>query len=313
MHIAFLIAGLALLIWGSHGLLKSAVAISLRLHISRMVIGMTIVSFVTSAPELLVSVQAAWRAHADLALGNVVGSNIANLGLVLAVTLLASPIDIRRRFYQTDWPALVISSLLLFSLLCGQGVISRRAGFIMIGLLVWFLRYLIRRQKPAVRPADARLESDWLSGVQIASFLLLGGAALWAGSRLLISGAVGLAQSIGVTDRVIGVTAVSIGTSIPELSTSVVAAVKREKAISLGNLLGSNIFNILGVLGITAAIQPIKMTDKHLLYNDVIWMLGYAFALLPLVCLPKRMRLGPWEGAILLVGYCAFVFFIIVK
>ena len=275
----------------------------------RMIVGMTVVSFATSAPELLVSVQAAWHGHADLALGNVVGSNIANLGLVLAVILLISPIGIRRSFYRVDWPILMVSSLLLFFSLCGKGVISRQTGFVMIGLLIGFLCHLLSSQKPAVPPADTHRKSGSLPGIQILLGLFMGGTALWAGSRLLISGAVGLAQSIGVTDRLIAVTAVAVGTSLPELATSVIAVVKGEKGISLGNLLGSNVFNILGVLGITAAIQPIKMTDQHLLYNDVIWMLVYAFALLPLVFLPKRMRLGPWEGAILLLGYCAFVFF----
>lgn len=142
-------------------------------------------------------------------------------------------------------------------------------------------------------------------------FLLLGGVALWGGSELLISGAVGLASFYGVSERVIAITVVSVGTSIPELAASVIAVIKKEKAISLGNLIGSNIFNLLAVLGITSMITPIKVVDLGFLENDIFWMLGISCMLFPLVFFPKRMRLGRWEGVVLLITYFVFVYFTI--
>lgn len=303
----FVVAGLALLIVGGNWLLKAAVALSLKLSIPKIVIGMTVVSFATSAPELIVSVNAALDGFPDLALGNVVGSNIANLGLVLAVTILLSPIDVNKSFYSTDWPVMMVASLLFFFFIYFDGVIDRYEGLIMVVFLLLFLVYLLRFQKIAV--VDEMPEDDeTLPLYKTALFLGLGGFALWAGSELLISGAVGLATAFGVSERVVAITIVSVGTSIPELAASVIAVLKKEKAISLGNLLGSNIFNLLAVLGITSLVTPIKVMDPRLLSNDIFWMLGISFLILPLVFFPKGLRLG-WRDGIILVGiYVSFVY-----
>ncbi|MDO6519806.1 calcium/sodium antiporter [Zobellia uliginosa] len=303
----FIVLGLILLIAGGNWLLKSAVALSLRLSIPKIVIGMTVVSFATSAPELIVSVKAALDGFPDLALGNVVGSNIANLGLVLAVTVLMGSIDVRRTFYTTDWPVMMAASLLFFAFIFFDGELQQYEGGIMVVALFLFLVYLLRFQKQAVE--DEAPEDDLpLPLYKLVLFLGLGGTALWGGSELLINGAVGTAKIFGVSERIIAVTVVSIGTSIPELAASVIAVIKKEKAISLGNLIGSNIFNLLAVLGITSIITPIKVVDERLLSNDIFWMLGISFLILPLVFFPKGLRLGWRDGLVLLACYVVFVY-----
>lgn len=303
----FIVAGLVLLIAGGNWLLKSAVDLSLKLNVPKIVIGMTVVSFATSAPELIVSINAALDGFPDLALGNVIGSNIANLGLVLAITVLLSSIDVKRSFYTTDWPVMMLASLLFFFFIFFDGALQQYEGIIMVVCLFIFLVYLLRFQKPAVLEEDGVIEVS-LPMYKTVLFLGLGGVALWGGSELLINGAVGLATAFGVSERVIAVTVVSVGTSIPELAASVIAILKKEKAISLGNLIGSNIFNLLAVLGITAIITPIKVIDQGLLTNDIFWMLAISFLILPLVFFPKGLRLG-WRDGIILVGiYLAFVY-----
>lgn len=305
--ILFIVLGLVLLIAGGNWLLKAAVALSLKLNVPKIVIGMTVVSFATSAPELIVSVNAALEGFPDLALGNVVGSNIANLGLVLAITVILGSIEVRKSFYTTDWPVMMLASFLFFVFIYFDGELQRYEGFIMFLVLFVFLVYLLRFQKTAV--VDELPEDDVpLPLYKTVLFLGLGGLALWGGSELLIKGAVGLATFYGVSERVIAVTVVSIGTSIPELAASVIAVLKKEKAISLGNLIGSNIFNLLAVLGITSMITPIKVLDQGLLTNDIFWMLGTSFLILPLVFLPKGLKLGWRDGAILLSVYVLFVY-----
>ncbi|NNM23837.1 MAG: calcium/sodium antiporter [Flavobacteriaceae bacterium] len=308
MNFLFIILGLTLLIFGGNWLLKSAVALSLRLDIPKIVIGMTVVSFATSAPELIVSIKSALDGYPDLALGNVVGSNVANLAMVLAITITLSPILVEKSFYTTDWPVMMIASFLLFFFIKFDGLLEQYEGIIMFSLLIVFLIYLLRFQKVAV--VDEMPEDDIpLPLYKIVLFFTLGGVGLWGGSELLIDGAVGLASSFGVSERVIGITVVSIGTSIPELAASIIAVLKKEKAISLGNLIGSNVFNILAVLGITAMITPIQVMDQRLLTSDIYWMLAISFLIFPLVFLPKGLRLGWRDGLVLIVAYVAFIVF----
>lgn len=309
-NILFIILGLTLLIGGGNWLLKSAVALSLRLNIPKIVIGMTIVSFATSAPELIVSITAALEGFPDLALGNVVGSNIANLGLVLAIILLLGSIEVRRSFYTTDWPMMMLATLVFSGFIFYDGKLVRYEGIIMVVLLFLFLIYLLKFQKTAV-VEEAHEDDIPLPLYKAVLFLGLGGAALWGGSELLVNGAVGMANNYGVSERVIGVTVVSVGTSIPELAASIIAIIKKEKAISLGNIVGSNIFNLMAVSGITSIITPITILDQGLLSSDIFWMLGISFLILPLVFFPKGLRLGWRDGTVLLIVYATFIYFTI--
>lgn len=307
MNFLLIITGLVLLVLGGNWLLKSAVALSLKLEIPKIVIGMTVVSLATSAPELIVSVNAAINGSPDLSIGNIVGSNIANLGLVLGITLIFGSMEVQKGFYKNDWPVMMIASGLLYFFLADDLVILRYEGIILISLLVIFLIYLLRFQKVAV--LDEIPEDDApLPLYKVVLFFVIGGIGLWGGSELLIKGATSLALEFGVTERVIAVTVVSVGTSIPELAASVVAVLKKEKAISLGNLIGSNIFNILAVLGITSIITPINLVDTRLLSHDIFWMLGISFLILPLVFFPKGMRLNWKDGIILIILYGFFVY-----
>lgn len=306
MDLVLVLIGLLLLIAGGKALLKSALGLSQRSQISRMAIGMTVVSFATSAPELLVSVKAALEGYPALSLGNVIGSNIANLGFILAMVLLISPLEIKHNFYKTDWPILIAASLLLFIFLYDRQYVARWQGLLMIGLLCCFLFYLLKFYPP---PAAAAHDQPAVHSIALIITLLIAGSfSLWAGSELLIKGAVGLARAIGLSNRVISITLISVGTSIPELTTSILAAVRREKAILLGNLVGSNIFNILGVLGITTAIHPLVIQHGQSFNADLIWLLAYAFALYPLTFLSKKRQLGHKAGAVLFLFYIIFIF-----
>ena len=307
MDFLYITIGLVFLILGGNWLLKAAVGLSLQLKIPKIVIGMTVVSFATSAPELIVSLKSAIDGHSDLALGNVIGSNIANLGLVLGITIVLSTISVQKSFYKTDWPVMMLASVILYFFVAFDGVIQHYEGVLLFFLLIVFLIYLLRFQKVAV--VDEMPEDDVkLPLYKDMLFLSIGGLALWGGSELLISGAVSMAEHFGISERIIGVTIVSVGTSIPELAASVIAVLKKEKAISLGNLIGSNVFNILAVLGITAMVHPIEIVDQGLLSSDIYWMLGFSFLILPLVFFPSKMKLGWKEGILLLCMYGVFIF-----
>lgn len=307
MNFVFVLIGLVLLILGGNWLLKAAVGFSLRLNIPKIVIGMTVVSFATSAPELIVSVKSALDGHAEIALGNVIGSNIANLAMVLAITVMLSTISVEKSFYKTDWPVMMIASVMLYFFIAYDSVLSRTEGIILFSTLVVFLIYLLRFQKTAV--VDEMPEDDEeLPLYKDVLFLSLGGLALWGGSELLIDGAVGMAKHFEISERIIGITIISVGTSIPELAASIIAVLKKEKAISLGNLIGSNVFNILAVLGITSMISPFKIIDQQLLTNDIFWMLAISFLILPLNFVPVSMKFSWKEGLILISLYGLFMF-----
>lgn len=306
MALIALAVGIFLLIKGGDWLMRAAVALSLRFSIPKIVIGMTVVSFATSAPELIVSVQSALGGHPDLALGNVVGSNIANLGLVLAIIIMISPIDVTPSFYKTDWPMMMIASLLFYFFIRNDNSLQTHEGAVLFFLLLIFMVYLIKFQKNAVLD-EAPEDDEALPVKRTISYLFLGGFSLWLGSETLIKGAVSLAQNMGVSERIISVSIVSLGTSIPELSASLIAIINKEKAISLGNLIGSNIFNILAVMGVTSMIQPVVIQDTGLLTNDIWWMLGISFLILPLVFFPRGSRLSWLDGVILFTLYGVFI------
>jgi len=311
MSILYIFLGLLLLVIGGEFLVRASVGLSFKLRLSKMVIGLTVVSFATSAPELLVSIEAALNGVPDIALGNVIGSNIANIGLVLGITAVISPLIIDKDFYKFNWPVMMLLSFGLFFILKSGEEISRTEGIALIAMLCIYLWFLIRRARKKRGTemvnggVDEALSST--SYFKIIFWLAIGGVALWGGSKLLVGGAVDLAVFMGVSERVIAVTMIAVGTSVPELAASVIAALKKEKAISLGNLIGSNIFNIASVLGITAVIKPIMVKSPQILSNDIFWMLGFSAILIPLAFLPKKFELGRTKGLLIVIAYVAFV------
>jgi cation:H+ antiporter len=309
MSVLFIFLGFILLVVGGEFLVRSSVAISFRLNLSRMVIGLTVVSFATSAPELLVSLQAALNGFSDISLGNVIGSNIANIGLVLGITAIISPLLIDRDFYKFNWPVMMVFSFVLYFFLLSERMLSRTEGFILLAGICFYLVMLIRRarRKPELQADEVDPNLQSTSVFKMLLWLIIGGVALYGGSELLVTGAVDLATALGVSERVISVTMIAVGTSVPELAASVIAALKQEKAISLGNLIGSNIFNIASVLGITAIIQPIAVKSEVMLTSDIFWMMGISFILIPLTFLPRKFSMGRLKGLFLFTGYVVFV------
>ncbi|MCK0130097.1 calcium/sodium antiporter [Flavobacteriaceae bacterium F08102] len=309
MSIFYIIAGLLLLVVGGEFLVRSSVGLSFKLKLSKIIIGMTVVSFATSAPELIVSLNAALEGHPDLALSNVIGSNIANIALVLGVTALIFPLAIDKDFYKMNWPMMMILSIVLYLFLWDDLMLSRIEGGILFLSLIIFVVVMIKMSRDKNLVSDEVDESlSETSNFKIIAWLIIGGFALWGGSELLVNGAVDIAAKLGVSERVIGVTMVALGTSVPELAASVIAALRQEKAISLGNLIGSNIFNIASVLGLTAIITPIKVVDSRLLSSDIFWMLAISLVLLPLVFFPKKLVMTRVKGLVLLGGYIAFIY-----
>ena len=312
MSIFYVIIGLILLVVGGEFLVRSSIGLSFKLSISKMVIGMTVVSFATSAPELLVSLQAALDGSPAIALNNVIGSNIANIGLVLGITALIGPIAVSKDFYKLNWPVMMLFSLVLYYFLWNDSVLTQLEGVILLVGLAAFLFVLIR----SARKEDVDVEEvdDALASIgygKIFGWLLIGGVSLYFGSEFLVNGAKDIAQNIGISEGVISITMIAIGTSVPELAASVIAAMKGEKAISLGNLIGSNIFNIASVLGLTAIIKEIPVTEAQILSRDIFWMLGFATVLLMLVFLPKKFILNRFKGAFLFLGYVLFIYLVL--
>ena len=310
MSVLLVLLGLFLLVIGGEFLVRSSVALSFKFNLSKVVIGMTVVSFATSAPELLVSVQAALQESSDIALGNVIGSNIANIGLVLGLTAIITPLTVSRDFYVINWPMMMLISIVVYFFLKSGNILSVSEGIALVLSLIIFLYLLIRRAIKEHIPVDQDIDDALqdTTNFKIIVWLLIGAVALYFGSEWLVDGAKKMALNLGVSERVISVTMVAIGTSVPELAASVIAALKKQKAISLGNLIGSNIFNIASVLGITAIIHPIKVNSEKILTIDIFWMLGFAFILIPLVFLGTQFRFGRKSGLLLFGGYWIFIF-----
>ena len=304
-----MLLGFALLVVGGDFLVRASVALSLKLNISKMVIGLTVVSFATSLPELLVSLNAALNGSPSIAINNVVGSNIANIGLVLGITALIGTIYVDKTFYKFNWPVLMLFSMLFYYFLSNDNKLSTLEGAILfIGLIVFVISVL--RKSSYTEPDDSIDELTVVSNFKIGVWLLIGGAALYFGSDWLVKGAIVIAKEIGVSEAVISVSIIAVGTSVPELAASVMAVVRNEKAISLGNLIGSNIFNIGSVLGLTAMIKPIIVEDPLIVSRDLIWMLVFSAILLPLAFVLKRHELKKTEGFILVFIYGIFIYMV---
>ena len=302
--IFLLIFGLIVLIIGGNLLLKSAVSISMKFGIPRLLIGMTVVSLATSAPELIVSIKSAIKGSPDLAISNVLGSNIANLGLVLGITILFSQINISKSVYKKEWPIMMFSAL-YFLVVILDGVITKIEGGILVCFLIITIISLIKLRDKNELEDQLENEDSIIKSIII---LFFGGLFLFYGSEWFIDGAIQLANSFGISERIIGITVVSVGTSIPELVTSLVAVFNKEKSISLGNLLGSNIFNVFAVLGITSLVTPLSVLDQNIIDFDIYVMLFFAALILPLIFFPKKLVLGRKEGLIILLFYSFYLY-----
>ncbi|MEQ8623941.1 MAG: calcium/sodium antiporter [Vicingaceae bacterium] len=304
-----LIAGLIILVIGGESLVKGAVSIALRAKISSLVIGMTVVSFGTSAPELLVSLQAALTGHPDVSVGAVVGSNISNLGLVLGITVLIFPILVHRDSLRIDWPIMMLSTLLFFGFAL-DGKIDFYEGLVFVIILVAFTSWLIVRSriqgKALVVEKEITNEGKSNSTFKDVTLLIVGISGLYFGAEWLIDSVVNIAESHNISEKLISVTVVAFGTSLPELVTSVMASIRKESDLSVGNLIGSNLFNIFAILGITAIVEPISVTDSINNF-DVYFLLLISFIILPFMLFGKYF--GRAKGIFLVLFYAVYVYF----
>ncbi len=306
------VAGLALLYLGGEALVRGAAALALRLGISPLAVGLTVVAFGTSVPELVVSLDAALAGADDIAVGNVVGSNIANILLILGLSALIRPVAVEAKIFRTDAPLAVVASLALIGMLA-DGVVSRTEGGLLLTALAAFtvLTFRQARRESGVVRAELATAAPQAAPGAVASGLLvlLGVAALVAGGHLLVTAAVELALVFSVSQAVIGLTMVAVGTSLPELATSVVAAARDRGDIAVGNVVGSNLFNILGILGVTAVAAPLSRGAVG--WASLAVMLAAAVLLVPL--LGTGSRLSGREGAVLLAAYAAYVTWLLVS
>lgn len=298
------IVGLVVLYYGAEATLQGSVSIARRMGVSRLVIGLTLVAFGTSCPELSLDISAALRGTTELAFGDLVGSNIANVGLILGTAAVLCPLHVRMRLLRAEVPIAIATSLLVLAL-AYDGAISRQDGIFMLAAFVIFTGYSYRAARSESREVkeDLREEAEELTTQRGALYLIAGLVGLVVGAQLMVYAAVEFATLAGVSELVIGLTIVALGTSLPELATSIVAARRQDADIVVGNVIGSNIFNMLLILAIVAVIAPVPVPATSLRV-DLPVMIGFAAVLVPIML--RGMVVSRGEGAILMCGYAAF-------
>ena len=301
-----LLAGFVLLFFGGDWLVEGGVALARRFRISPLVIGMTIVAFGTSAPELLVSLISAIKGSAGIAIGNVVGSNIANIGLILGLTALICPIETDNSKVIRHGSIMIAASLLLMVFALKSGI-TRMEGLILFAGLILFTTISVRKGRTQQQETDIDdLEGKPMTVLAAIGLIVLSCGMLAFGADILVDGATTVASALGVSDKVIGLTIVALGTSLPELAASVAAAFKKQMDISIGNIIGSNIFNILCVLGVSTSIKPISLEFRDYV-NDFIWMMGFSiFIIIFSTMRKKKGRLGRTAGILFLLAYAVY-------
>ena len=312
------VLGLVTLVFGAQVLIRGASKLALSFGISPLVLGLTIVAFGTSAPELAVSVRSAWGGQVDIAMGNVVGSNIFNVLFILGVSAVIAPLVVAPQLIRQEVPVMVGASVLLFALALDGGI-SRLDGALLFGLFVAYTVFLIRESRKETQstndeyaaefaaPQDAAWDRHW--GMQL--LLIAGGLGLLVlGAHWLVEAAVSFARALGLSEMVIGLTIVAAGTSLPEVATSVLATLRGDRDIAVGNVIGSNTFNILGVLGASSLIAPAALpVAPAMLSFDLLVMIAVAFACLPIFF--SGYKIERWEGALFLFYYLAYTAFLL--
>ena len=312
MNVFFIFLGFLLLVVGGEFIVRSSVALSLKFNISKFVIGMTVVSFATSLPELIVSVNAALNNSPSIAINNVIGSNIANIGLVLGLISILGKITVDNYFYKRDWPWMFFFSLLMWFFISQDSVLQKYEGLILLLILIFFTLTIIKKSNYLDFKGTIDDELLKTSNFKIFVWLIISSITLYFGSEFLVDGAVNLAKQISISEAVISVTIVAIGTSVPELAASLVAIAKKEEGISVGNLIGSNIYNIGSVLGITAMIKEIPIAEE-IIQRDIIWMLIFALIVIILAVIPRKNYLTSFKGLIMFSLYLYFIYIAFVQ
>ncbi len=320
LDILFIIIGLGILVIGAEGLVRGAASIAASLKISPLVIGLTVVSFGTSAPELTVNLLAAFEGSPDLAVGNIVGSNIGNILLILGVCAVVVPLQVKSSTVWKEIPLALLGVVLLYvmgndKLFDGAGfnALTRTDGIALLAVMIIFMYYVFGLAK-ADRANTTEIsnvgEEVQTFSLSVSSFLTVAGlTGLVLGGHLLVSGATGIAKAAGLSEALIGLTIVAIGTSLPELATSLVAALKKQADIAIGNIVGSNIFNVFFVLGTTSTITALPITP--MLNVDILVSVGASLLLFVFMFTGRQHRLVRWEGALFLGLYVAYLVYLI--
>jgi len=310
--VLYLAGGLILLFVGAEGLIRGSSNLAIKMGITPLVVGLTVVAFGTSTPELVVSLKAALIGNSSISLGNVVGSNIANIALILGVAALIRPLDVHAKVIMREIPIMIGISVLLLLLLI-DGELGFFDGLVFVfGIVIYTVVNVMMARKEKNSEVDTEFKEGLKSklGIRISIILMIGGLGLLiVGANLFVQSAVAIAKMFNISDAIIGLTIVAVGTSLPELITSIVAAYKKESDIAIGNVVGSNIFNILGILGITALIIPISSVGIS--YIDLVVMVFTAIILFPLC--RSGFSISRFEGAILLIGYFGYVYYLLPK
>ncbi|HNQ67049.1 MAG TPA: calcium/sodium antiporter [Bacteroidales bacterium] len=306
MDYLFLISGIVILLLSGNWLVKSGAELASHFKIPPFIIGVTVISMGTSAPELFVSLNASYNGYADVAIGNIVGSNIANIGLVLAISAVIIAIPIQKATIKLDFPVLMLATVLLFVFMLDLKI-TRIEGSIMIVVMIAYVYWIIRKlRKDKIKGIVIEENlSKKRSPVLLGIIFITSCVGLVIGSNLLVEGAVGIAKVIGISERIVSITVIAIGTSLPELTTSIIAAVKKNLDISAGNVIGSNIFNILVIGGMSSVIKPLNV-NPAILHLDIYFMLGFSI-LLGLFFLPlKTHRISKLEGLFFVMAYIGY-------
>ena len=303
MNLLLLLGGLALLFIAGELLVSGSVKVAYRFKVSKLVVGLTVVSLGTSAPELFVSIIAALKGHPDIAVGNVIGSNIANIGLVIAITAIFFPIVINKNIRMVDYPVMIIATGIFYFLFKTESA-GPIDGAVLIFLLASYIFILIRNSRKETKASNDGIPITNKSLIIAIAFIFIGIVGLYFGSGWFLEGATGLAKNYGLSDHIIGVTIVAFGTSVPELATSFIAAYRKHGDIAIGNILGSNVFNIHAVIGSTAIMRNLTFSES--LSSDVYWMIGFALILIPAFYL--QHKLNRFYGVLLLAGYCFYIY-----
>ncbi|HVL57928.1 MAG TPA: calcium/sodium antiporter [Burkholderiaceae bacterium] len=313
-------AGLGALVVGAELLVRGASRLALSMGISPLVVGLTVVAFGTSSPEGAVSVQSAWSGQIDLAIGNVIGSNLFNVLVVLGVCAIVAPLAVGSQVIRQEVPILIAASLLLVGVTLDGGI-SRIEAAVLFALLLAYTAFVIRQSRAggneeAVREFEAELAAPadsprWDDPRSVQLLLIVGGLALLVtGSNWLVAAAVSFATAFGVSELIVGLTIVAAGTSLPELAASLVAVLRGERDIAVGNVIGSNLFNILGVLGVAGIVSPTALqVPASVLYFDLPAMVAVAIACLPVFF--SERRIGRWEGAMFIAYYVAYIAYLV--
>ena len=315
MTIVSILLGIALLTAGGEALIRGALTLSAKLHISPLLSGLLIVGFGTSAPELAVSVDAALSGKPDLAVTNVIGSNIGNILLILGLCALITPLTTTMSALKRDASCMVGFTVLLIAMMYDQTLNRWDALILLTGLAIYlFVTYKAESTRPAAEALSVQESNEIQATPRSLGFgvlaVLIGLAMMIGGAKSLIHGATALAQSAGISQAAIGLTVVAIGTSLPELSVSIIAAIRRHTDVAIGNVLGSNIFNIAGILGISATLSPLAINPAFIRVDQWV-MLGAAIALV--LALVSGRRINRLEGGLLLAGYMAYCYYIWLK